>query len=290
MTNPSSYLSRRDLFAATAAASLAGVVAADESAEGAGPAVRNGRIKQTVCGWCYKKIPLADLAKASAEMGLVGMDLVAPSDFPTLKEHGLVCSMTPSHGITKGLNDPDNWDSCFEKIREAIEATAAAGFKNVICFSGNRGKIDDATGLKNCADALRKIVPEAEKAGVMLQMELLNSRVDHAEYMCDKSAWGVELVKEVGSDNFRLLYDIYHMQIMEGDLIRTIERDHEYFGHYHTAGNPGRHELDETQELFYPPIIRAIVDTGYTGFLGQEFIPKNDPLTSLREAVVLCDV
>ena len=281
------------MLAAAGTAALVSAANAQEPTESSnGTAVSKGRIRQTVCQWCYRNVPLADLAKASSEMGLVGMDLINPSDFPVLKEHGLVCSMTPSHGITKGLNDPANWDDCFAKITEAIEATAAAGWKNVICFSGNRGQIDDETGLKNCAEALAKIVPEAEKAGVVLQMELLNSRVNHKDYMCDTSAWGVELVKRVGSDSFRLLYDIYHMQIMEGDIIRTIERDHEYFGHYHTAGNPGRHELDETQELFYPPIVRAIIDTGFDGFLGQEFIPKkgNDPLVSLRQAVELCDV
>ena len=292
-------LSRRDLLAVSAgsAAALLGaasVTHADEENATAKPrsgsAVDKGRIKQTVCQWCYKNVPLEELAAASAEMGLVGMDLIAPSDFPTLTAHGLVCSMTPSHGITKGLNDPANWDACLEAMNEAIEATAAAGFKNVICFSGNRGPVDDRQGLKNCAEALRKITPTAEKAGVVLQMELLNSKVNHKGYMCDTSPWGVELVKEVASDNFRLLYDIYHMQIMEGDVIRTIERDHEYFGHYHTAGNPGRHELDDSQELNYPPIIRAIIDTGFDGFLGQEFIPKRDPLTSLREAVELCDV
>ena len=289
-------LDRRSVLAASASllalplASSADESDDSESASSSGKAVKNGRIKQTVCQWCYKNVPFEDLAKAAAEMGLVGIDLVKPSDFPTLKKHGLVCSMTPSHTISKGLNDPANWDACLDAINEAIEATAAAGFKNVICFSGNRAGMDDAVGLKNCAEALRKIVPTAEKAGVVLQMELLNSRVNHPDYMCDKSAWGVELVKQVGSDNFKLLYDIYHMQIMEGDLIRTIERDHEAFGHYHTAGNPGRHELDETQELYYPPIVQAIVDTGFDGYLGQEFIPKNDPLASLRAAVELCDV
>ena len=291
-------LSRRRALAASAGLLAAGPVLADDPSgspgtaqSGAGgAAVKKGRIKQTVCQWCYSKLPLDELAAAAAGMGLVGIDLIKPSDFPVLKKHGLVCSMTPSHSIGKGLNDPANWDSCLDAINEAIEATAAAGFKNVICFSGNRGPVDDDTGLKNCAEALRKITPTAEKAGVTLQMELLNSKVDHGGYMCDKSAWGVELVKQVGSDNFRLLYDIYHMQIMEGDIIRTIERDHESFGHYHTAGNPGRHELDESQELFYPPIVQAIIDTGYDGFLGQEFIPTRDPLTSLRQAVELCDV
>lgn len=282
-------INRRDLFA-TSAAALAGasiVHAQDAQAEAPGA---GGRVKQTVCQWCYKKVPLADLAKWCQELGLVGMDLIAPSDFGVLKEHGLVCSMTPSHSIGKGLNDPANWDDCLDKIKEAIEATAAEGWKNVICFSGNRNGMSDDVGLKNCAEALKKITPFAEENNVVIQMELLNSRVNHKDYMCDKSAWGVKLVDEVASDNFRLLYDIYHMQIMEGDIIRTIENHHAAFGHYHTAGNPGRNELDENQELLYPPIIRAIAETGFDGFLGQEFIPKRDPKTSLREAVELCAV
>ena len=284
-------ISRRDLLASTAAVALAGVAHADhhegESKSGGG---RAGRVTQTVCQWCFNKTPLPELAKWCNELGLAGMDLIKPSDFGVLKEHGLVCSMTPSHSIGEGLNDEANWDSCLKAINEAIEATAAEGWKNVICFSGNRRGMSDDVGLKNCAEALKKITPVAEKAGVTIQMELLNSKVNHPDYMCDKSEWGVKLVNEVGSDAFRLLYDIYHMQIMEGDIIRTIERDHAAFGHYHTAGNPGRHELDENQEIQYPPIIRAIADTGFDGFLGQEFIPTRDPKTSLAEAVELCAV
>ena len=198
--------------------------------------------------------------------------------------------MTTSHTIAVGLNDPANHNPCLESINMGIEANAKAGFRNVICFSGNRNGMDDRTGLKNCVTALKKIVPVAEKANVVINMELLNSRVNHADYMCDKSAWGIELVKQVASDNFKLLYDIYHMQIMEGDIIRSIQDNHQYFGHYHTAGNPGRHEFDENQELNYPAICRAIAETGFDGYLGQEFIPKRDPMTSLGEAVAICDV
>lgn len=282
-------LNRRDLLATSAAALAGASLAADRAAAEETPAAK-GRVKQTVCKWCYNKTPLEDLAKWCQELGLVGMDLIAPSDFGVLKEHGLVCSITPSHSIGKGLNDPANWDECLTKIREAIEATAAEGWKNVICFSGNRNGMSDDVGLKNCAEALKKITPLAEEKGVVIQMELLNSRVNHKDYMCDKSEWGVKLVDEVASDNFRLLYDIYHMQIMEGDIIRTIKNHHAAFGHYHTAGNPGRHELDTTQELYYPPIIEAIAETGFDGFLGQEFIPTRDAKTSLREAVELCAV
>ena len=283
-------LSRRDVLASSAALAVAGVASADHHEESKTPNAKDGRVAQTVCQWCYNKTPLAELATWCNDLGIVGMDLIKPSDFGVLKEHGLVCSMTPSHSIGKGLNDPANWDECLKAINEAVEATAAEGWKNVICFSGNRRGMSDDVGLKNCAEALRKVVPAAEKAGVTIQMELLNSKVNHPDYMCDKNAWGVKLVEEVASDAFRLLYDIYHMQIMEGDVIRTIERDHAAFGHYHTAGNPGRHELDDSQELQYAPIIRAIAETGYDGFLGQEFIPTRDPKTSLAEAVAVCTV
>ena len=288
-------ISRRELLATSAALAVTGSAAADHHEGGTQrdemPAdASKGRVRQTVCQWCYRDTPFEELAKWCVELGLVGIDLVKPSNFGVLKEHGLVCSMTPSHGIARGLNDPGNWDDCLKAINEAIEATAAEGWKNVICFSGNRNGMSDDVGLKNCAEALKKIAPVAEEAGVTLQMELLNSRVNHPDYMCDKSEWGVRLVNEVGSDAFRLLYDIYHMQIMEGDLIRTIERDHAAFGHYHTAGNPGRHELDDSQELQYAPIIRAIAETGFEGFLGQEFIPTKDPRASLEQAVAVCTV
>jgi hydroxypyruvate isomerase len=198
--------------------------------------------------------------------------------------------MTSSHSLTKGLCDPAFHEKCIAEIRNAIVATAAEGWRNVICFSGNRRGIDDKKGLANCAKALQQVIPLAEEKQVTVQMELLNSHVDHADYMCDRTAWGVDLVDRVGSENFKLLYDIYHMQIMEGDVIRTIRKYHEYLGHYHTAGNPGRHEFDDSQELNYRGIVQAIVETGYEGYLGQEFIPQRDPLTSLSEAVALCDV
>ncbi len=251
---------------------------------------QTGRLNQSVCKWCYGDMTLDELASHGKAMGLVGIDLLGPADFPTLKKHGLVCTMVGSHSLDKGLCDTKFHDEALEKMNAAIQATSAEGWKNVICFSGNARGIDRKTGMKNCIEALRKIVPVAEAANVTLQMELLNSKVDHADYMCDNSEWGVELVKRVASDNFKLLYDIYHMQIMEGDIIRTIEKNHSYYGHYHTAGNPGRHELDDTQELFYPPIARAIADTGYQGFFAHEFIPAGEPLTGLRNAVAQCTV
>jgi hydroxypyruvate isomerase len=292
MPRPNASLSRRDLLAAASVAALGSVVRAEEksndSAEGAD--VKNGRLKQSVCRWCYGKISLDDLAAAAKRIGLVAIDLLGPGEFETVKKHGLVCSMVSSHPLSDGLCDPKYWDMALGKINEAIEATAKEGWRNVICFSGNARGIDRKTGLKNCAEALKKIVPVAEKANVILNMELLNSKVDHGDYMCDNSTWGVELCKEVGSDHFKLLYDIYHMQIMEGDIIRTIRRDHQFFGHYHTGGNPGRHELDETQELYYPPIAKAIADTGFDGFFAHEFIPAKDPLASLTAAAKLCVV
>ncbi|TWT67536.1 hydroxypyruvate isomerase family protein [Allorhodopirellula solitaria] len=285
----------RTLASAAGAATIAGTTLhGEESASGSATNTpvnaKSGRLNQSVCKWCYRSMSLEDLAVQAAELGLVGIDLLGPADFPTLKKHGLVCTMVGSHALTDGLCDTKYHDQAIEKINAAIEATSAEGWKNVICFSGNARGIDRKTGMKNCVDALRKVVPVAEAANVTLQMELLNSKVDHADYMCDNSEWGVELVKQVGSDNFKLLYDIYHMQIMEGDIIRTIEKNHPYYGHYHTAGNPGRHELDDTQELFYPPIAQAIAETGYQGYFAHEFIPAGDPMTGLRKAVAQCTV
>jgi hydroxypyruvate isomerase len=292
---PESRSSRRQILrtaaAATAAGAVGGALGTSPSAAGAaGKSASSGRIKQSVCRWCYSKVTLEDLCVAARKMGLVGIDLLGPSDFSTVKKHGLICTMVSSHPLDKGLADPKYWDASLKAINDAIEATAREGWRNVICFSGNRRGIDDRTGMDNCVKALREVVPVAEKANVILNMELLNSKVDHHDYMCDRSPWGVELVKRVGSDNFKLLYDIYHMQIMEGDIVRTIEKDKDAFGHYHTGGNPGRHELDETQELNYKAIARAIADINFQGFMAHEFIPVRDPLTSLGEAVELCIV
>ena len=292
-------LSRRQLLASAAAAGTALATAGPggdiRAAEDGGPAgpyvVKHGRILQTVCQWCYPKMPLDELCAAAAKIGCKGIDLVNPPDWPTLKKHNLVGTMTPSHSIEKGLNRRENWDECLGKIRSGIEKTAEAGFPNVICFSGNRGGMDDEEGIRNCAEALKQVVGLAEQKKVTICMELLNSKVNHKDYMCDHTEWGVKLCKAVGSDRFKLLYDIYHMQIMEGDVIATIRKHKDYLGHYHTAGVPGRHELDENQELNYPPIIRAIVDTGFKGWLGQEFVPKGkDPMASLAQAVKVCDV
>jgi hydroxypyruvate isomerase len=283
-------LSRRTLIAgaasAAAAAAAPGALAAQQER-----VIRNGRIRQSVCQWCYGRIPLRELAAAARAMGLESIEILGPEAFPTLKEYGLSCAMTNSHGIPKGINDPANHEACLEAIAAAIDATAEAGFPNVITFSGNRDGMPDSEGLENCVTALKQIVGHAEQKGVTICMELLNSKVNHADYMADNMPWLVELVDRVASNRFKILYDIYHAQVMEGDVIRTIRDYHEHIGHYHTAGNPGRNELDEDQELYYPAIMRAILETGYTGIVGQEFIPKSsDKLAALAHGVGVCDV
>lgn len=260
------------------------------------PALK-GNVKQSVCAWTYSFLPLAELCEVAAGLGLKAIDLITPKDFPLLKEKGLHCSMCYTAGkisLTDGWNDPANHDWLIADFTEAIPLVAEAGYTNLICFSGNRRGMDDETGLQNCVAGLQKIMPLAEKHGVIIQMELFNSKVDHKDYMADKTSWGVELCKRLGSPNFKLLYDIYHMQINEGDIIRTIRENHQWIGHYHTAGVPGRHEIDDSQELYYPAIMRAILETGFDGYVAQEFIPggetNEDKIMSLRKALEICDV
>jgi hydroxypyruvate isomerase len=253
-------------------------------------AIHNHRIKQTICRWCFDKLPLEELCQVAVSLGYKGIDLVSPEDFSILKKYNLVGTMTPSHTIIKGLNHKENWDECLAATRKSIIATGEARFPNVICFSGNCDGMDPNEGLKNCAAAIKQILPEVQKQNVTLCMELLNSKIDHPDYMCDRSDWGIELVKTVGSEHFKLLYDIYHMQIMEGNVIATIQANHQYFGHYHTAGVPGRHEIDQSQELNYPAIVKAIVTTGYQGWLAQEFVPVHDMVGALAQAAKICDV
>jgi hydroxypyruvate isomerase len=280
--------------AGVAAMAVAGgrvsVAGAQESPSAAAGGAMKGRINHSACKWCFPKMSVEKLAVEGKRIGLTAIDLLGPGDFETVKKHGLVCSMVNSHPIDPGLNRKEHWEMCLGKMREAIEATAAAGFPNVICFSGNRKGMSDDEGMKNCAEALKQVVGFAEEKKVTLCMELLNSKVNHKDYMCDTSEWGVGLCKMVGSERFKLLYDIYHMQVQEGDVIATIRKHKEYFGHYHTAGVPGRNELDENQELQYPAIMRAIAETGFKGYVAQEFIPKKDPMASLEAAVRLCDV
>ena len=252
-----------------------------------------GNINHSVCRWTYSFLSVEALCKTVKDFGFSAIDLVGPADWPTLKKHGIYSSMCNGAEIslTEGWNDKQYHAKLIQRYTDHIDLVAKAGYKNLICFSGNRKGMDDATGMKNCAEGLKKVMAIAEQKGVVLVMELLNSKVDHKDYMCDLSAWGVELCKAVGSENFKLLYDIYHMQIDEGDVIRTIQNNHSYFAHYHTGGVPGRHEIDETQELFYPAIMQAIVKTGHKGYVAQEFIPAaENKIASLEKAVRLCDV
>jgi hydroxypyruvate isomerase len=255
------------------------------------PNQSSGLIHHSVCRWCYPRIPLETLAAAARDLGLESIELLDPPDWPTVRQAGLTCAMANgTTTIADGFNRRENHAKYVPSMIERIRACAGAGLPNVICFSGNRAGLPDELGLENCAAGLKQIVGAAERAGVTVCMELLNSKVDHRDYQCDHTAWGVELVSRVGSERFKLLYDIYHMQIMEGDVIRTIRDHHACIGHFHTGGVPGRHEIDEAQELNYPAIMRAIKATGFTGFVAQEFVPTRDPLTSLREAIRLCNV
>lgn len=252
-----------------------------------------GNINHSVCRWTFDKLSVEELCLAVKKMGFAAIDLVGPADWPTLKKHGVYSSMCNGAEIslTQGWNDKKFHPTLLKNYSEHIDLVANAGYKNLICFSGNRNGMDDETGLKNCADGLKQLMKIAEDRGVVLVMELLNSKVDHKDYMCDNSAWGVELCKRVGSENFKLLYDIYHMQVDEGNVISTIRNNHQYFAHYHTAGVPGRNEIDESQELFYPAIMKAIHATGFKGYVAQEFIPKQkDKLASLQQAIAICDI
>jgi len=255
-----------------------------------------GNINHSVCSWTYNFLSLEELCGLVKKLGFSAIDLTGPKYWPVLKKHGIWSSMCngAETGLTKGWNDKQYHAQLIKNYSEHIELVAKAGYQNLICFSGNRNGMDDETGMNNCAEGLKKIMSLAEKNKVVIQMELFNSKVDHKDYMCDKSRWGVDLCKKIGSENFKLLYDIYHMQINEGDVIRTIQDNHRYFGHYHTAGVPGRHEIDETQELFYPAIMQAIVKTGFKGYVAQEFIPtkktKEEKIKALKYAVRRCDV
>jgi hydroxypyruvate isomerase len=252
-----------------------------------------GNINQSVCRWCFDELSVEELCNLAREIGLVGIDLLGPTDWPILKKYGLLSTMCNGAEISlvKGWNNKEYHRILLDNYREMIPLVAKAGHKNLICFSGNRDGLDDETGLQNCAEGLKQIMSLAESNNVTIVMELLNSKIDHIDYQCDKTPWGVELVKKVDSDNFKLLYDIYHMQIDEGDVIRTIKDNYQYIAHYHTAGVPGRHEIDDSQELNYSAIMRAILDTGFKGYVAQEFIPLNpDKARSLKDAVRICDV
>ena len=252
-----------------------------------------GNINHSVSRWCFDKIDLETLCIEAKKMGITGIDLVGPEAWPTLKKYNLVSTMCNGAelNLVDGFNDIQFHDKLIQRYTDMIPRVAEAGYKNLICFSGSRRGKTDEEGWNNCVIGLQQLIPLAEKHNVTLVMELLNSKVDHKDYQCNRTSWGVELVKRINSNNFKLLYDIYHMQIDEGDVIRTIKNYIQYIAHFHTAGVPGRNEIDGTQELNYPAIMRAIAGTGFNGFVGQEFIPKNqDKLASLQQAITICDI
>lgn len=288
----SGKLTRRTLLhTVTGAAAMAAVSSRVAfSTDAQSPA--NSRIKHSACKWCYGNIPLEELAIAGKKIGLSSIELLGPEDWPVLQKHGLTCAMANGPArIPDGFNRVENHSWLVPQYNEYIPLVAKAGLPNVITFSGNRNGLDDEQGLENCVVGLKQIMKTAEQHKVTVCMELLNSKVDHPDYQCDHTAWGAALCDAVGSDRFKLLYDIYHMQIMEGDVIATIRKYHPYIAHYHTGGVPGRNEIDETQELYYPAIMRAIAETGFEGYVAQEFIPKQpEPLNSLAQAIAICSV
>jgi hydroxypyruvate isomerase len=282
---------------ATAALTAATAAAGVRAAEAAAPEKLKGRIHHSVCKWCYGKIPLEEFCQASKGIGLTSVELLQPPDFPTVRKYGLTCAMVSSPtidglgGIERAWNRLEHHDKLVQAYERQIQSVADAGMEKLICFSGNRAGLDDEKGMENCAQGLKRIMKLAEDKKVTICMELLNSRVNHKDYQCDHTEWGVELCKKISSERFKLLYDIYHMQIMEGDLIVRIRKYKDYIAHYHTGGVPGRAEIDETQEINYPAVIKAIAETGFKGFVAQEFIPKRpDALASLKQGVEICDV
>ena len=296
MTDSSRRNALKNIITGTAALGTTGLAEVYTSSNQKKPNKLKGNIRHSVCRWCYNSIPLEEFCATVKKSGLEAVDLVGPKDWPTLQKYKLDSSMCNGAEINlvDGWNNTQFHSTLIKNYKEMIPLVAKAGYKNLICFSGNRRGINDETGLKNCSDGLKQIMSEAEKNNVTIVMELLNSKVDHKDYQCDKTNWGVELAKRVGSDNFKLLYDIYHMQIDEGDVIRTIRDNFEYIAHYHTGGVPGRHEIDESQELYYPAIMKAIVDLGFKGYVAQEFIPsskeKKEQIAALQNAVRICDV
>ncbi|MBV6645944.1 MAG: TIM barrel protein [Cyclobacteriaceae bacterium] len=252
-----------------------------------------GKVNHSVCKWPYSSKTLEELCQAAQAIGISSVELLDANEWTTVQQFGLTCAMangSPLH-IPKGFNNPIYHEQLLKDYSDLIPKVAHAGLKNIICFSGNRDGMDDATGLENSAKGLEPVVKLAQKYGITVCMELLNSKIDHKDYQCDHTTWGVALAEKLGSAHFKLLYDIYHMQIMEGDVIRTIRDYHPYIAHYHTGGVPGRNEIDETQELNYSAIVRAIIETGFDGYIAQEFIPKNkDVFASLKQGVTICDV
>jgi hydroxypyruvate isomerase len=294
-------LARRELLKQLAAGAIgASVLGSALLVSGAATAASGGALKgnirHSVSRWTYGDLSIEELCLLVKSLGFTAIDLVGPEDWPVLKKHGVDSSMCNGAelNLVDGWSEPKFHPELIKRYLAHIDLVAEAGYKNLICFSGNARGMDRETALQNAVAGLKQILPHAEKRGVVLQMELFNSKVDHPDYLADSSAWGIELCKRLNSQNFKLLYDIYHMQIMEGDIIRTIKDNHQYFGHYHTAGVPGRHEIDDSQELNYVAIARAIRDIGFTGYLAQEFVPtpktKEGRAQSLAQAIRICDV
>ena len=277
--------------AASAAMAMGGATASAGATPAPVAPARGGRVKQSVCAWCFGGMKLEDLCTMAKGFGIGSVELLDVEQLRVPASLGMTCAVANGPGgITKGWNRMEHHDDLVRKSENLLPRIAAAGVPQMIVFSGNRAGLPDVDGIRNCAAGLKRIMPLAEKTGVTVIMELLNSKVDHKDYQCDRTAWGVELCKAVGSDRFRLLYDIYHMQIMEGDVIRTILEHSKYINHYHTAGNPGRSNLDDNQELNYRGICEAIVATGFTGWIAQEFMPRGDAAEALGKAVRICDV
>lgn len=289
-------LTRRELMTATGAAALGATVPPTSlaAAQSKGKVVRHGKIKQSVARWCFRRIPLEELCRAGAEMGLAAIDLLNAKEWSVAHDHGLEVStgFVGAGSIGNGLNDPKHHKTIITAFEKNIPKAAANRVRNVICFFGNRRDgMSDAKAVQNSIDCLKRCKPIAEEHKVTIIVELLNSKVDHRGYIGDNTSYCVEVIKGAQSDYIKVLYDIYHAQIMEGDVIRTIRSNHKWFGHYHTGGNPGRNEIDHTQELYYPAITSAVLATGFDGYYAHEFIPKRkNPLRSLRAAVALCDV
>ena len=285
----SNFLARRDVLSAALAGAACGLMSplarGDDKPQ---PTKLKGRIKQSITPGVLRKMSIEEKCRVCVELGLVGIDFAGPNEWPTLKKHGLICSMV--HSGASGLNRKENHEKAVGAMRKAIGDAADAGFPNVICLSGNRAGLSDEEGLANCVEALKQIAALAEEKKVNVCMELLNSKRNHKDYQCDRTAWGVGVCKKVGSPRVKLLYDIYHMQVQEGDVIATIRENIEYIAHFHTAGVPGRHEIDETQELYYPAVMQAIVDLKFDGYVAHEYGPKGDPVESLKKSVAICDV
>ncbi len=300
MSVPASHLSRRNLLQASALGIGAGLLAATQPALQAaeGPVAKNQRIKQSLVNWCYNTHwkNLDEFCEVAVRLGCQSIELIDPEHWPTLKKHGLTCAIAGSHGFKTGFNNRNEWDECLTVLKKRIEQCAEFGVKSVITFTGMANGISKAEGAKNCVEGLQQIVADAEKHNVVVCLEMLNTRDDthpmkgHPGYQGDHCDYCIDILKQVGSSHVKLLFDIYHVQIMDGDVIRRIREHKDYLGHIHTAGNPGRAELDHTQEINYPAVMQALLDVGYTGYVGQEFIPTRDPWEGLAEAVAWCDV